>query len=85
MQDPASFSNDLSRVILPVMEFTPELDSLFGTRAGNYGQWKNAEKAAIDHGYKKVSETLVKGKGHIPLPQEVMDWFYALLTEEKKE
>ena len=85
MQDPASFSQDLSRVMLPVMEFSPELDSFFGPHSANANQWKAAEKDALMHGYKKVSETIVKGKGHVPLPAEVMQWFYDLLTEEKKE
>ena len=85
MQDPSSFSSDLSRVVLPLMEFSPELDSFFGPHGVNYNQWKKAEKLAMEHGYKKVSEIIVKGKGHVPLPKEVMQWFFELLTEEKKE
>ena len=85
MQDPASFSNDLSRVVLPVVGFTPELDSFYGPGAVVYNQWQAARQAAIDHGYKKVSEIIVPHKGHIPLPDEVMEYFYYVLTEEKKE
>lgn len=85
MQDPASFSTDLSRVVLPVVGFTPELDSFYGPGASNHNQWIAAQKAAVDHGYKKVSEIIVPHKGHIPLPNEVMEYFYYVLTEEKKE
>jgi dienelactone hydrolase len=85
MMDPASFSDDLSRVVLPVVGFIPANDSFYGVQAANYSQWKAAEKAAVDHGFKKVTEIIVPGKGHVPLPAEVLSYFYALLTEEKKE
>lgn len=85
MTDPASFSGDISRVVLPITGFTAGLDTFFGPKAGNYNQWKAAEKAALDHGFKNVSEYIVPGKGHEPLPNEVMNYFYELLTEEKKE
>ncbi|MES2004962.1 MAG: hypothetical protein V4450_10605 [Bacteroidota bacterium] len=85
MQDSALFSNDLSRVLLPVTGFSPELDSFYGPQAANFNQWKAAAKAATEHGYRRVSEIIVRGKGHAPLPVEVMIYFYDLLVEEKKE
>ena len=85
MSDPSSFSNDLARVVLPVVGFTPALDSFYGPKSGNYNQWMAAMKAAEEHGYKKVSEIIVPNKGHMPLPDEVMGYFYYILTEEKKE
>jgi poly(3-hydroxybutyrate) depolymerase len=85
MSDPAFFSNDLSRVVLPVAGFSAAHDSFYGPRAPNYAQWLAAQKTAIDHGYRKLIEFVIPGKSHVPLPDEVMNYFYALLTEEKKE
>jgi len=85
MVDPASFSNDLSLVVLPVAGFTPELDTVYGPKSRPYSQWLAAKKAAVDHGYKKVAEIIVRGKEHMPLPDEVVSYFYGILMEEKKE
>ena len=85
MSDTTSFSNDLSRVLLPVAGFSAANDSLYGSKAANYNQWLSAQKTAVDHGYQKLTEFVIPGKGHMPLPDEVINYFYALLTEEKKE
>lgn len=73
------FSKDPSRINLPVRGFTGANDSLYGSSAPTYIQWKNARQQAIMHGYKKISETIVPGKAHQPMPEEVLDWFYSLL------
>jgi poly(3-hydroxybutyrate) depolymerase len=83
--DPSLFSNDLSRVLLPVRGFTEEKDTLFGPATRVYQQWLNALKDAQQHGYKNISEVKLANKGHEPAPVEVLDFFYGVLTEEKKE
>lgn len=72
------FSKDTAVINLPVMGFSGNADTLFGPEAMLYDQWKNARQAAVDHGYKNISETIVPGKGHVPLPAEVLNWFFTI-------
>jgi len=37
------------------------------------------------HGYKKISETEIKGKGHIPLLDEVVNYFYEIWQSKLKK
>jgi poly(3-hydroxybutyrate) depolymerase len=71
-----AFSEDSSLVNLPVRGFSGSMDEAFGPNGIVYYQWKNARQAAVAHGYKNISETTIPGKGHIPLPTEVLSWFY---------
>jgi predicted peptidase len=72
------FSKDKSLVQLPVKGFSGSADPAFGINGVVYYQWKNARQAAIDHGYKNVTEAIVPGKAHVPLPMEVLNWFMEL-------
>jgi poly(3-hydroxybutyrate) depolymerase len=69
------FSKNSALVTLPVRGFSGSTDTIFGVKGAIYGQWKNAVKAAADHGYKNISETIIPGKGHVPFPAEVLNWF----------
>lgn len=66
----------------PVSVFIGELDK--ECRAGGrfYGQLENARKAAKDRGIREVPEVLVPGKGHLPLPDEVLTWFWTLAKSD---
>jgi poly(3-hydroxybutyrate) depolymerase len=69
------FSKDSALIQLPVRGFSGSTDTLYGTKGFVYVQWKNAIKDAAAHGYKNISETIIPGKGHVPLPTEVLSWF----------
>ncbi|MBV9989009.1 MAG: hypothetical protein JO301_15125 [Chitinophagaceae bacterium] len=75
------FSHDPSRAILPITGFTAGSDTIYGTNGRVYFQWQNAKKAATDHGFRNVSEKVVAGKGHVPLPDEVMSYVADLLKQ----
>jgi poly(3-hydroxybutyrate) depolymerase len=75
------FSSDLSRVNLPIIGLSGKLDKIWGVNGGNFYQWKNAKAAALAHGYKNITEEAVPVKGHEPLPNEVMSWFYSIYVK----
>jgi poly(3-hydroxybutyrate) depolymerase len=77
--DENNISGNASRSNLPVMAFASDRDDSFGPRSALYSQWTAARDLAIKNGYENVSETIVKGKGHVPLPNEVMSYFFSLL------
>jgi len=70
-----TFSNDPSRIQLPIKNVTGSDDRDFGVSGKIYNQYLEAKNLAILHGYKNISETVIPGKGHIPLPGEVLDYF----------
>lgn len=70
-----SFSNDASKIVLPIKNFTGSEDKDFGVNGRIYSQYLEAKNLALAHGYKNISETEVKGKGHVPLPGNVLDYF----------
>ncbi|HEY6063444.1 MAG TPA: hypothetical protein VIV35_07525 [Chitinophagaceae bacterium] len=69
------FSKDSSLVNLPVRGFSGSIDTLAGPEGIIYSQWKNAIRTAATHGFKNISETIIPGKGHMPFPAEVLNWF----------
>ncbi len=71
-------SADAAKATLPVMGFVGDGDKDWGAASRLYGQWQTARKQAIDNGYKNISETVVKGKGHVPMPDETLAYFYSL-------
>ena len=70
-----AFSNDPSRSQLPIRSFTGSEDEDFGVKGKNYGQYLDAKRVAIAHGYKNISEIEVQGKGRVLLPGEVLAYF----------
>jgi len=70
-----SFSNDNSRVQLPINNFTGSDDNGFGVKGTYYDQYLEAKNQAIAHGFKNISETTVAGKGHVSLPDQVLGYF----------
>lgn len=77
-------SQDLSKIQLPIRNFIGSQDEGFGKKGQLYGQYLEARNFAFSHGYKNISETEIPGKGHEPLPDEVMNYFYSLWQEVKK-
>jgi poly(3-hydroxybutyrate) depolymerase len=78
-----SFSNDASRSTLPIKNFTGLDDTNFGVNGKLYNQYLEAKKLALAHGYKNISETEVKDKGHVPLPGSVLDYFNSVWQSVK--
>lgn len=78
-----SFSDDKSRVQLPIKNFIGSDDEGFGTKGKFYYQYLEAKNLAIAHGYKNISETEVVGKGHEPLPENVLEYFYKVWNNVK--
>lgn len=76
-----NISTDPSRTNLPVKGLYGEQDSSFGKKSMLFSQWQEAKQLAIKHGYNNISEQEVKGKGHVPMPMEVLNWFYSLYTK----
>lgn len=76
------FSKDISLINLPVRGFTGSADTIFGAKGNIYIQWKNAIQDAATHGYKNISETIIPGKGHVPLPAEVLSWFLEIWKKQ---
>ena len=72
------FSKDSSLSKLPVRGFSGSIDSSYGPNGIVYFQWKNAGQAAAAHGFKNISETIIPGKGHVPFPAEVLNWFLGI-------
>ena len=70
-----SFSNDASRIQLPIKNFTGSEDKGFGRNGSVYYQYTEAKNLALSHGYKNISETEVPNKGHVPLPENVLEYF----------
>ena len=80
----AQVSNDASRIQLPIKNFTGSEDAGFGKKGPLYSQYLEAKNLALAHGYKNISETEIAGKGHEPLPNEVMSYFYSVWQSTKK-
>jgi poly(3-hydroxybutyrate) depolymerase len=74
----SSFSSDPARVRLPIRGFIGAADTAWGPDGRGYAQWEEAKGLAAKHGYTNLSETRVPGKGHVPMPGEVIAWFDAL-------
>jgi len=73
--DGQPLSSSPARAHLPVRGFATDGDATFGPGAVLFAQWKEAQKLARDHGYLDVKEVIIKGKGHVPLPEDVLAYF----------
>lgn len=77
--DDAAFSSSPTRVDLAVRVFgggSAEARWKEGTPL--YSQTVNAKELAKMHGYRNVSDAVIPGKGHEPLADEVLSYFYSL-------
>jgi predicted peptidase len=79
-----SFSNDPSRTQLLINNFTGSDDQDFGQKGRIYSQYLKAKALARSHGYNNLSETEVQGKGHVPLPADVLNYFNTVWESIKK-
>lgn len=78
------FSDDISKIQLPIKNFTGSEDEYFGKQGKLYSQYLEAKNLALSHGYKNISEIEIAGKGHVSLPDEVMNYFYNIWQLAKK-
>jgi len=77
------FSKDASRIELPIKNFTGTEDENFRVKGRFYNQFLDAKNLALSHGFKNISEIEVQGKGHIPLPDYVLDYFISVWKSTK--
>lgn len=77
----ALFSRDSALIHLPVRGFAGALDPGFGPNGIVHYQWENASQAAAAHGFKNISETIIPDKAHVPLPGEVLNWFFDIWND----
>ena len=75
--------SDTQKEKLPIMSFIGDKDEGFGAGSNFYNQWLEAKAFAIAHGFKNISETVLQGVGHEPIPKQVMQYFHALRTGTK--
>jgi dienelactone hydrolase len=73
------FSESPARRDLPVHVFIGKMGTPWGEGRPLTAQWQRAQQLAAAHGYRNVSLTLVEGKRHGPLPDEVLDFFSSLM------
>lgn len=77
------FSEHPARVQLPIKGFYGSLDT-FGAPGGKiYYQWEDAKREALEHGYKNITEEPIPGKGHVPVPDEILKYFSEIWKLEK--
>jgi poly(3-hydroxybutyrate) depolymerase len=76
--DETSFSSNPARAQLPIHAMTGSLDRMFGAGDQLYAQYLEAKSAAQRHGFQNVTEEVVPGKDHAPLPAEVLAYFSTL-------
>jgi predicted peptidase len=74
-----TFSAHPSKTNLPIRAFVGGADKDWGPQGRAYYQWQNARKLAITNGYKNITESIIAGKGHQPLPDETLAYFYSLI------
>ncbi|MBX7185745.1 MAG: hypothetical protein K1Y01_11430 [Vicinamibacteria bacterium] len=67
-----------SRKALPIRGFAGALDTAFGPSGPIFAQWKDAERIARSQGYADIDAVVIRGKGHVPLPDEVLAYFASL-------
>lgn len=77
------FSTHDARLRLPIKNFTGADDKGFGVNGTVYNQYLEARKLAIAYGYQNISETEVAGKGHEPLTENVLEYFYSIWKSGK--
>ncbi|HWA25123.1 MAG TPA: hypothetical protein VG734_05560 [Lacunisphaera sp.] len=76
--DEASMSTDPARDRLPIHALTGSLDPAFGAGGPLHGQFVEAANLARQHGFNAISEGVIPGKDHVPLPVEVLAYFATL-------
>jgi len=73
------WSTSPSRATLPVKVFGGSQDQYWSPGKPFRAQTDEAERAATQHGYKNISESVVQGKGHEALAEEVLTYFASLV------
>lgn len=74
---PAKSDADHKRT-LPIVSFVGSLDDYFGPNGKVYNQWESVKNLAMNNGFQNISETIVQGVGHEPMPKEVLYYFNSI-------
>jgi predicted peptidase len=68
---------DNSSKSIPIMSFAGSKDEL--AISGPFrAQWLEAKQLALSKGFTNISEKIIDGEGHIPLPKQVLTFFASL-------
>ena len=78
--DEAHISTAPERTSLPIQNMVGKDDNLCSEGHPIYTQMQRAIKVAQDHGYKSVSLAYIEGKGHDRLADDVLSYFFSVLT-----
>jgi hypothetical protein len=78
--DEQKISSAPERVNLPIKNLIGSKDELCAPGHPIYAQMQRAKSLAEEHGYKNVTVTMVEGKGHERLADEVLAYFSSLLN-----
>lgn len=81
--DVSHVSSNPAKTNMPIVAFMGEEDNMFGPNGTLIGQWNDAKNIAFKNGFKNINERVIKGKGHVPLPKEVMEYFFQLYKQYK--
>ena len=76
--DGSAFSQSPTRATLPIRGLSADGDKAFGPAGQVFGQWREARAIALSKGFLNMTEGVVAGKGHVPLPDEVLAYFVSL-------
>lgn len=79
--EPSKISVDPSRKKLPIKSFVGDKDEYFRPAGKVYNQWTEVKALATSHGFENISETIISGKDHVPMPEEVMNYFGSMLKK----
>ncbi len=79
--EPGKISKDPSGKNLPIKSFVGDKDEYFRPSGKIYNQWTEVKSIASTNGFENVSETIISNKDHVPMPEEVMNYFYSLLQK----
>jgi len=70
--------SDPSKKNLPIHSIVGEVDEGFGPSGKVYNQWTEVKTLAINNGFSNITETVIPKKGHVPMPEEVMNYVISL-------
>ena len=81
----SKISADPSKKNFPIQSLIGETDEYFGPSGKFYNQWTEFKTLAIKNGFHNISETVVPKKGHVPMPDEALNYIISLPKKDKPE
>jgi predicted peptidase len=76
--EPSKISKDSSKKNLPIHSIVGEEDDYFSPLGKVYNQWIEVKTLGEKNGFSNISETVISKKGHVPMPEEVLNYINSL-------